>query len=141
MAPSLKVLISRNGWGDKVSEVIKADLLAAYKTFIHDFADPVSVSKKEIEGKMDCEVKDLFSHQRSADLAKKTLGGDFKKAVALYFDRYQTKGGLNYHLLLKDLEVNEPALTLHLKKDAVRYVRLLAQIMSRVDLKPKGLLA
>ncbi len=137
-----------------MNENLKADLLASYTIFVHDFADPNSASKTDLEDKIksefkkrnkhmgvdNFELKDLFSRQMVADFAKKSLGEDFKKAVALYFDRYRTKDGINHHLLLRDLDQNETALTLHLKKDAVRYVRLLAQVLSVVDAKPKGLL-
>lgn len=124
-----------------MTEQVKANLITSYIVFVHDFADPTEINKSEIEKKMHCKLEDLFKRQRVADMAKSRLGEDFKKAVSLYFHRFQTKDGFNHKALLKDLDSNEEALVRHLKKDSVKYVRLLAQLMTYVDTGPRGLLA
>lgn len=124
-----------------MTEQIKANIITEFIVFIHDFADPEGLNKTVIEEKMRCKIEDMFKRQRLADIAKKRLGEDFKKALCLYFHRFQTKDGFNHKALSNDLDENERTIALHLKKDAVRYLRLLAKIMSYVDKTPKGLLA
>lgn len=120
---------------------IRANLITAFIIFIHDYADPEGINKKSIEERINCDIADLFKRQHLADFSKKRLGEDFNKAVSLYFHRFQTKEGFNHRGLAKALDESEEALTRHLKKGAVRHVRLLATLMSYVDTKPKGLLA
>lgn len=120
---------------------IRASLITAYILFVHEYGDPDACDKKDIEARIMCKVEDVFKRQRLADVAKKRLGEDFDKLICLYFYRYQTKDGFNHKKCLADIEANEDTLTRHLRKDAVRYIRLVASLMSHVDNQPKGLLA
>lgn len=124
-----------------MTEQIKSNLITAYMVFVHDFADPAAVDKAALEAKMQCKLEDMFKRQRLADLAKKRLGEEFPKALALFFGRFLTADGFDHAHLAKVLLECEKALALHLKKDSMRYLSLLVKVMALVDDKPRGLLA
>jgi hypothetical protein len=120
---------------------IKSQLITAYILFVNEFGDTSGIDKKELEGRIHCKVEDMFKRQRLADLAKKRLGDDFPKALALYFGRFLNSDGFDHVGLSRALRECEKALALHMRKDSLRYLKLLASVMSLVDDKPKGLLA
>ena len=124
-----------------MNDLIKSNLTSAYISFVHDYGDPSSVNKKELEDKAHCKIDELFNRQRNADIAKKKLGKQFDQAVALYLNKFLREYGVDYTALARALTANEHTFTLHLKKDAVRYLKLITQIASAIAEKPKGLLA
>lgn len=120
---------------------LKADLVSQYRDFVLEFSDLKGVDRSKIEEKIKCKIADVFAGQKTSDFAKRVLKKDMRIVLALYLDRFQTRDGFNAQSLLSSLERDRLWLPRHLKKDAVRYVRLLAQTMSKIDARPKGLLA
>jgi hypothetical protein len=108
--------------------------------FINEFGDLSSIDKTNLEEKSGYKIQDLFKKQRNSDMAKKKLGRDFNKAMAAYFNRFVTKDGVDAGMLKKEIDTYEPVLKLHLKKDAMRYLKLIAQIGLAVGEQKKGLL-
>lgn len=123
-----------------MNELIKSHITTSFTLFIDEFGDVTSIDKKHLEEKAGYKINELFKKQRNCDLAKKKLGHkDFQSAVAIYFSRFLTPDGVDAHLLKRDLESNSKALKLHLKKDAMRFLNLLAQVGSACE-ERKGLL-
>lgn len=121
---------------------INSNITTSFLVFINDFGDISDVNKKELEKKAECKIDDLFKKQRNSDVAKKKLGlKDFNKAMALYFRQFINSSGLDAQALLKDLDKHNKVMSFHIKKDAMRYLKLMAQIGVSVIEKPKGLLA
>ena len=123
-----------------MNELIKSHLTTSFTVFIDEFGDVTSINKKNLEEKSGYKINELFKKQRNCDLAKKKLGHkDFQSALAVYFSRFLTPDGIDAHQLRKELESNSKALKLHLKKDALRFLNLLAQVGAACEEK-KGLL-
>lgn len=120
---------------------IKSQLITAYILFVNDFGDTSGIDKSDIEKRIHCKIEDMFKRQRLADLSKKRLGDDFPKALALFFGRFLSADGFDHVALSRALVTCEKALALHVRKDSIRYLKLLASVMALVDDKPKGLLA
>lgn len=120
---------------------IKSNLTTSFAVFISEFGDVTSIDKKQLEEKCGLKIDNLFKKQIYADKSKKKLGeADFKKALAIYLNRFLTSDGLDAEFLAKDLEANGPTIKLHFKKDAVRFLKLLSQIGVAVQGPKRGLL-
>lgn len=112
----------------------------AFTMLVFEFADLDGVNKASIEEKIRCPLVELFDKQKNADRAKKILKADFEKAVALYFNNYQTSTGFNFERLSRKLDESEKVFLRHLGKDKVSYLRLLISIAKLIQEKPRGLL-
>lgn len=124
-----------------MTDPIKSSLTTSFAVFIQEFADPSLINKKELEDKSGFKIDSLFSKQIIADRAKKKLGtSDFNKALAAYFSRHLTSDGLDAEMLGKDLEKHASVLKFHLKKDALRYLKLIAQVGVYANGPKRGLL-
>ncbi len=121
---------------------LKTKLTTAYMMFVFDFSDLEQISKKAIDDKLPCPLKDLFSNQKVSDKARKILKDDFRKALAIYFSKFQTSDGFDYSSLSKLIEAKEPILIRHVGKDRTAYLKLMVSLMKSLDSRPrKGLLA
>lgn len=119
---------------------IKSNLTTSFVIFINEFGDLSNINKDSLEEKSGYKIQDLFKKQRNSDVAKKKLGREFNSALAAYFNRFVTKDGIDADMLKKEIENYEPVLKLHLKKDAMRYLKLVAQIGIASDEPKRGLL-
>lgn len=111
-----------------MTDSIKSNLTTSFAVFINEFADLSQINKSNLEEKSGYKIQDLFKKQRNSDVAKKKLGREFNSALAAYFNRFMTNDGLDADMLKTEIERYEPVLKLHIKKDAMRYLKLLAQI-------------
>lgn len=117
-------------------EKTKTHLTTAYMMFIFDFADPS-------QAQIDMDIRDLFSSQRNADQAKKKLGKDgFKKALSLYFNKFQTKHGLDFRSLEDEIISNKKVFLRHLGRDKINFLLLITTVMRDIEtpVQKKGLL-
>lgn len=122
------------------SDSIKSNLTTSFVMFISDFGDLSNINKDNLEQKSGYKIQDLFKKQRNSDMAKKKLGREFNSALAAYFNRFITKDGLDADMLKKEIESYESVLRLHVKKDAMRYLKLLAQVGVAAETPKRGLL-
>lgn len=114
---------------------IRAILANSYMMFVFDFADPTQV-KLEYDRSLD----DLFGSQKSADRAKKILGKEgFKKAVAVYFSKFQNARGVNYDGLDEHIKKSKKVIVRHLGKDKVQLLELIIMVSRSIEDR-KGLL-
>lgn len=127
----------------KMIEQIKSSLTNAFMMFILEFADPSAVDRQSIEAEMKCSIEEVFSTQKACDRAKRLLKGNFNKMLALYFNQFNSRYGLNWSQLEAELAKNKKHLLRHLGKDKVQYVQLIAALMKQADggKVKKGLLA
>lgn len=134
-----------------MNEQIKANLVTSFMLFVSEFGDVSKEERKALEAKVlekaeryklkNWSIDTLFSCQKNADIGRRILGRDFQKAIALYFNRFVTRDGVDHESLERTLVKCEKIFQLHLEKSAIRYLRLLVKLMSLVEQKPKGLLA
>lgn len=105
--------------------------------------------KKSFEEKLGFEIKDLLNKQKNADQAKKILGkNSFGAVLAIYFNQFETKDGVDAKRLAKDIEEKELIYRRHLGKDKIQFLKLLCRIgmlasekpTLRIVPQPKGLL-
>lgn len=120
---------------------LKSNITNSYLAFVHDFADPSTIDKHELEKKLEMKIGVVLHKQANADIAKKRLGSDFNKAMACYFDRFLTNDGVDAYALNSELVKYAKVYKLHLRKDAYRYLKLISSLGLVLDSKPKGLLA
>lgn len=121
---------------------LKTKLTTAYMMFVFDFSDLEQISSKAIDDKLPCSLSDLFKTQKTSDKARKLLKNDFRKALALYFSKFQCSDGFDYSGLSKLIDSKEPILVRHVGKDRTAYLKLMVSLMKSLDKKPKrGLLA
>jgi hypothetical protein len=123
-----------------MSDQLRSLNTTAFTMLVFEFADLEGVNKAELEEKMRCPVVELFDKQKNADRAKRLLKSDFDKAVAIYFNNYQTSTGFAFDRLAKKLDECNKIFVRHLGKDKVSYLRLLINIAKLIQEKPKGLL-
>lgn len=134
-----------------MTDQIKANLVTSYLMFISEFGDATKEDRKALETKVqekseryklkNWSIDTLFSCQKNADIGKRILGRDFPKAIALYFNRFVTRDGIDHDGLERTLIKCDKVFSLHLEKSSIRYLKLLVKLMALVEEKPKGLLA
>lgn len=119
--------------------------------FVSEFGDVTKEDRKAIEAKIqeraeryklkNWSIDTLFSCQKNADIGRRILGRDFSKAIALYFNRFVTRDGVDHESLERTLLKCDKVFQMHLEKSAIRYLKLLVKLMALIDQTPKGLLA
>jgi hypothetical protein len=134
-----------------VNEQIKANLVTSFMLFVSEFGDVTKEDRKAIEAKIqeraeryklkNWSIDTLFSCQKNADIGRRILGRDFSKAIALYFNRFVTRDGVDHESLERTLLKCDKVFQMHLEKSAIRYLKLLVKLMALIDQTPKGLLA
>ena len=112
----------------------------AYITLVFGFADLEGVNRLKIETQLKLPLSELFDRQKNADRAKRTLKGDFNKAVALYFHDFLSPTGFSAERLSQKLDASGPVFERHLGQDKVKYLRHLISTQRIIQEKPKGLL-
>ena len=120
---------------------LKSNITNSFLTFVHDFADPSTIDKSQLEKKAEMKIGVILQKQANADIAKKRLGSDFNKAMALYFDRFLTSDGVDAYALNSELVKYAKVYKLHVRKENFRYLKLISSLGLVLDSKPKGLLA
>lgn len=108
---------------------IKSQLTTAFMMFVFDFADP-----SQVKTTPPCKIQDLFNSQKNADKAKRVLGkGDFDKVLSLYFNQYQSKGGIDHDALSDSLAKNKKVMLRHIGRDKVNFLVLVACLLKNLD--------
>lgn len=121
------------------TEQMKSNLTTAYMMFIFDFADPSSIDKEKLTGKLSVPLTDLFKAQRPLDKAKKDLGPDqFAQLLSLYFNQFMKSDGVQSDEILKIVKEHEKIFVRHIGKDKLNYLRLISTLFQGLAEVPKA---
>lgn len=117
---------------------LKAALIASFREFLSDLAP--EVDEAMVLEKVGSPIMNLFTKQRTGDLAHKALGREFNQALRLYFSQFLVGEKVDFKRLRTSFEPHERNFLLHLGRERLAYLKLLLKMSECVEDKRPGLL-
>lgn len=117
---------------------INKTLNDSYIEFMQSLAP--AVDETLVLDKINGPIMNLFSKQRTGDLAHKALGKEFNQALRLYFSKFVVNGKVEFKRLRTSFEPHERNFLLHLGRERLAYLKLLLKLSECMEDKRPGLL-